>query len=197
MSLQETKTESAMTSIEDDVEGLELDFTTEKKKRPKQRETKKAINSDDYSYEYLLKRVFSKLQENNPYLTGLPTRTSLHPLDVQREGVRRTVVTNFQQLCHTLGRDSDHMMSYILSELAVAGNLDGTKRLIVRGKFSPAAISSVTRKYIKDYVICDECKSLETIMDKDKATRLLFLRCQCCQGVRTLQPIVQGYRAKI
>lgn len=186
--------------LDDDLEFLKLDLTTGKKKRSRQRESK-ASNSENhtdiYSYEYLLQRVYGNLQQNNPNLTGAPSKTRLQPLDVQRGGVRRTVVTNFQKLCKTLGRDSDHVMSYILSELAVPGNLDGTNRLIVRGKFSPMAISTVARNYIKDYVICDECKSLETIMDKDKATRLIFLRCQCCHGVRTLQPIVQGYRAKI
>jgi translation initiation factor 2 subunit 2 len=150
-----------------------------------------------YTYEFLLNRVQEKLKIDNPHLTGIPTKTKLQPLDVHRDGVRRTLVTNFIPLCKELNRDPNHMMAYILSELSVAGNLDGTQRLVLKGRFSPSALGSVARKYVTEYVICHACKKINTIILKDKTNRLHVLHCDVCQATRTISSIQQGFRAKI
>jgi translation initiation factor 2 subunit 2 len=197
--------------IEDYDDGLlKLDLSSKKKKRKnKNRQiddndsntTENALSGvnhgEDYTYDFLLSRVFTKLLANNPELTQRPSKIHLQPPDVQREGTKKTVMTNFAKLCKQLNRDKEHVMSYILSELCANGSIDGTERLIIRGKFSPSAIERIARNYISEYVICHGCKSIDTFIERDKSSRLMFLKCNLCQSSVTIKPIVNGYRAKI
>ncbi len=45
-------------------------------------------------------------------------------------------------------RNPDHVQSFLLAELGTEGNLDGSERLILRGKFLPKTIEGLLRKYI-------------------------------------------------
>lgn len=46
------------------------------------------------------------------------------------------------------------------------------------------------------YVLCPGCKSVDTLLDKDSATRLMHLRCQQCGASRTVQAIKAGFVAR-
>lgn len=154
-------------------------------------------STENYSYEFLIQRVFGTLYANNPELTQRPTKTRLQAPHVLREGTKKTVVTNFANLCKELNRDVSHTMSFMLSELSANGSIDGTNRLILRGRFDPKAIESVARKYIYEYVMCHGCKCLDTIIVKDKSTRLTYIQCNLCHSSASIKPIVSGFRAKI
>jgi translation initiation factor 2 subunit 2 len=202
-----------MTHAEEEIdsEGLKIDFTSKKKKKKKPRinefeqenenendnERKTTINDDkDYTYEFLLDRLFSKLYSSNPELTQKKDKTHLKPVEVAREGTKKTVFSNFAGFCKVLNREKEHLMSFILSELCADGSIDGTERLIIRGKYPPSAIEKIVRNYITQYVLCNGCKSLDTFIDKEKATRLTYLRCNVCQASVSIKPITNGYRAK-
>jgi translation initiation factor 2 subunit 2 len=189
---------------------LKLDFSLKKKKkRNKQRINdfeddnventlmeESVTTNEDYTYEFLLDRVFNKLYSNNPELTQKRDRIHLKPLEVSKEGTRKTVFTNFPSLCKELNRDKDHLMLFITTELCADASIDGNERLIIRGKYSPSHIEKIVRNYITQYVLCQGCKSMDTFIDKDKATRLTFLRCNVCQASMSIKPIQNGYRAK-
>lgn len=142
---------------------------------------------EDYTYISLLKRVQTLIREENPELNGCPTRTSLQPPKVLREGTRKTIFANFMDFCSQIHRDPTHVMTFILEELSVNGSLDGTKRLIIRGRYPPSAIESVARKYVMSYVLCSACKGIDTIITKDKTSRLIFLSCNRCRASQTVQ----------
>lgn len=190
---------------------FKLDLSNKKKKKKnKQRSdfeddninaedtsTSKSItSSEEYTYEFLLDRVFSKLFSNNPELIQKRDKIRLKPLEVAKEGTRKTVFNNFSSLCKELNRDNDHVMLFITSELSADASIDGTGRLIIRGKYSPSNIEKIVRNYISQYVLCQGCKSMDTFIDKDKTTRLTFLRCNICQASVSIKPIQTGYRAK-
>jgi translation initiation factor 2 subunit 2 len=203
-----------MSQIQEDIEGipedmLKLDFLSSKKKKKRktrinefdddnENENKNsAVNEDeDYTYEFLLDRLFTKLHSSNPELTQKRDKIRLKPVEVAREGTKKTVFSNFAGFCKDLNRDKEHLMSFILSELCADGSIDGNERLIIRGKYPPSAIEKIVRNYINQYVLCSGCKSLDTFIDKEKATRLIFLRCNLCQASVSIKPITNGYRAK-
>ncbi|EPS70623.1 hypothetical protein M569_04136, partial [Genlisea aurea] len=130
----------------------------------------------DYEYEELLGRVFNFLRENNPELAGDRRRTVIRPPQVLREGTKKTVFTNFMDLCRSMHRQPEHVMSFLLAELGTNGSLDGQQRLVVKGRFAPKNFEGILRRYINDYVICNGCKSPDTILSKEN--RLFFLRCE-------------------
>ncbi|XP_057477230.1 eukaryotic translation initiation factor 2 subunit beta-like [Actinidia eriantha] len=129
----------------------------------------------DYDYEELLGRVFNILRENNPELAGDRRRTVMRPPQVLREGTKKTVFVNFMDLCKTMHRQPEHVMTFLLAEMGTSGSLDGQQRLVVKGRFAPKNFEGILRRYINEYVICNGCKSPDTILSKEN--RLFFLRC--------------------
>ena len=149
-----------------------------------------ANSTRDYHYEELLGRVFGILRENNPELAGEKHKTILKPPQVLREGTKKTVFVNFSELCKAMHRAPDHVITYLLAELGTSGSLDGQARLIVKGRFLPKVFEGILRRYINDYVICNMCKSADTLLHKEN--RLYILR---CQAVRTPPLLVTQARA--
>lgn len=52
-------------------------------------------------------------------------------------GTKKTLWVNFQEICQTMGRSSDHVFQFMMAELGTEGSIDGNKRLVIRGKFVP------------------------------------------------------------
>ncbi|RZC77950.1 hypothetical protein C5167_002127 [Papaver somniferum] len=179
----------------------------------------------DYEYEELLGRVFNILRENNPELAGDRRRTVMRPPQVLREGTKKTVFVNFMDLCKTMHRQPEHVMNFLLAEMGTSGSLDGQQRLVVKGRFAPKNFEGILRRYVSDtcrctgcyatdatllhlsplkilscvvtdeYVICNGCKSPDTILSKEN--RLFFLRCEQCGSGRSVAPIKAGFVARV
>ncbi|KAJ0965383.1 hypothetical protein J5N97_026521 [Dioscorea zingiberensis] len=149
----------------------------------------------DYLYEELLDRVFNILRENNPDLAGDRRRTVMRPPQVLREGTKKTVFVNFMDLCKTMHRQPEHVMTFLLAEMGTSGSLDGQQRLVVKGRFAPKNFEGILRRYVNEYVICNGCKSPDTILSKEN--RLFFLRCEQCGSHRSVAPIKAGFVARV
>ncbi|KAL1567211.1 fimbrin-2-like [Salvia divinorum] len=52
----------------------------------------------------------------------------------------------------------------------------GAGQLVVKGRFVPKNFERILRRYINEYVICNGCKSPDTILSKEN--RPFFLRCE-------------------
>ncbi|XP_042475650.1 eukaryotic translation initiation factor 2 subunit beta-like [Macadamia integrifolia] len=149
----------------------------------------------DYEYEELLGRVFNILRENNPELAGDRRRTVMRPPQVLREGTKKTVFVNFMDLCKTMHRQPEHVMNFLLAEMGTSGSLDGQQRLVIKGRFAPKNFEGILRRYVNEYVICNGCKSPDTILSKEN--RLFFLRCEQCGSGRSVAPIKAGFVARV
>lgn len=149
----------------------------------------------DYHYEELLGRVFGMLRANNPELAGEKQKTILKPPQVLREGTKKTVFVNFMELCKTMHRQPDHVMGYLHAELGTSGSLDGQQRLIMKGRFTPKVFEGILRRYVNEYVICNMCKSTDTLLSREQ--RLFILRCQPCGASRSVGAIKAGFVAQI
>ena len=71
-------------------------------------------------------------------------------VQVAREGTKKTVFTNFMELCKTMNRQPEHVQLFLLAELGTSGSLDGQSRLIVKGRFLPKAFEGVLRRYVNE-----------------------------------------------
>jgi len=47
-----------------------------------------------------------------------------------------------------------------------AGNLDGNQNLLLKGRWKTKQVESLLKKYIKEYVQCNSCRSPDTTMVK-------------------------------
>ena len=89
----------------------------------------------------------------------------------------KTVISNFPQICSLLGRDVDHILKYLLKELATPGEFKNGLLMLGR-KVSASSINDKIISYAKEYVICKECGKPETKIIKEG--EFSMLRCQAC-----------------
>lgn len=75
------------------------------------------------------------------------------------------------------------------------GNLDGEGNLVLKGRWRPKQFESLLKKYIREYIECQNCHSPETTLTKDNATRLFFLTCKVCNSTRSVAQIKAGFHA--
>ncbi|CAD1812801.1 Eukaryotic translation initiation factor 2 subunit beta [Candida parapsilosis] len=161
--------------------------------------TKLAQTEAGLSYEELLSRFFEILKENNPELAGDRSgpKFRIPPPVCQREGSKKTMFANVQEIATVLQRNPEHLIQFLFAELGTSGSIDGEKRLILKGKFQPKQMESVLRRYIIEYVTCKTCKSMNTELKRESANRLHFLSCKACGSTRSVSSIKTGFQAQI
>jgi len=142
----------------------------------------------DYTYTELVSRLFSLTQK-----TEEKTTVKIKPPIVYKEGTTRTAWVNFPQICVSINRQPEHVLSFVLAEVASTGSLDGNGRLLIRGRFQQKHMERILRHYIVEYVQCHTCKSLETKLQKEN--RLLFMKCDTCGSTRSVAQIKTGFQA--
>jgi len=148
----------------------------------------------DYTYEDMLDRVMNILHAQNPDLIEKKRRT-MKPPQLTRVGTKKTLWVNFQEICTMMQRPPQHVFQYFMAELGTEGSIDGNQRLVIRGKYVPKYIESLLRKYIVSYVTCEMCRSPNTELTRDPATRLNFCKCHDCGSSRSVANISSGYHA--
>ncbi|OZJ02067.1 hypothetical protein BZG36_05254 [Bifiguratus adelaidae] len=152
------------------------------------------LKSDrDYYYPELLNRVFKIILQNNPELAGEKKRYTIVPPSIHREGNKRTIFANVADICKRMHRSPEHVIQFLFSELGTSGSVDGSQRLVIKGRFQQKQIENVLRRYIIEYVTCKTCKSPDTILVKDN--RLYFVQCESCGSSRSVSAIKTGYKA--
>jgi len=90
----------------------------------------------------------------------------------------RTIISNFLQIANILGRDSEHMLKYVLRELATPGEIKKSGSVIVGTKVPASRINEKVKQYAVDYVFCSECGKPDTKMEKEKG--VVFIKCTAC-----------------
>jgi translation initiation factor 2 subunit 2 len=145
----------------------------------------------DYTYEELVERAFASMDPDSAI--GKKTTLKIKPPQVAREGTKKTVWTNFTAMCKSMNREEDHVLAYVFAELGTHGSLDGTKRLVIKGRFQPKQMENVIRHYISEYVQCATCRGAKTTLKKEN--RLNFICCQTCGSTRTVATVQKGYQA--
>ncbi len=132
-------------------------------------ETKQAIGT---SYESLLKRA----QELLPQKSTAAERLEVPKVLGHIQG-NRTVVSNFHNIADVIRRPVDHFLKYILKELATSGEL--SKSALILGTKVPASrINEKIQQYLKDFVICPECKRPDTKLERED--NVTFIKCSAC-----------------
>jgi len=123
-------------------------------------------------YEALLERGLSKIPEkaikSSKYETP-QTETSVIGA--------KTVIYNFKDIAQKLNRDPNHLLKFIVRELATSGTLE-EMRASLQGRFTKEGLDELIVRYIKTYVLCASCNKPDTKLVKEG--RLTFIACDVC-----------------
>jgi len=123
-------------------------------------------------YEKLLDEVYSKVKK--PEGTG--ERFEIPKIEGHIEG-KKTILTNFFQIASHIRRDPEHFQKFMLRELAASGQREGD-RLVLNIKVPSTKINQKIEEYVKEFVLCKECKKPDTELIKED--RLAFIHCLAC-----------------
>jgi len=178
------KAPKATTTTSDSTENKTTEISTDEKPTPL--ETKED-DTPDYTYEELLQRFYTNLGvvEKKKLSVKLPQMLS--------DGPRKSILVNFKEICDGLKRPYDHVISFIATELGTEAFMDGRQRLVMRGRWRPANMENVLRRYVQTYVICTVCKSPDTVLEKEN--RLFFVKCSNCKSRPSVAAVKEGYVA--
>jgi len=186
----------------------EFDFGSKKKSKKKKEKKEEAPEDGDgptlvqtewkrgevYTYDELLTRLYQIIEDKNPSL-GSKSKYTLKPPQVVRVGSKKVGWVNFQEICDMMKRPQEHVTQFVLAEFGTEGSTTPDGQLILKGKYQPKHCESLLRKYIKEFVTCEMCKSANTKLERDSSTRLHMVSCDNCNASRTAQSIKSGYHA--
>lgn len=93
----------------------------------------------------------------------------------------KTILTNFVQIATKLGRNPNHMLKFVLREIATPGEIKKNNTVIISAKVNSVKINEKIKKYVDEFVLCWECGKPDTKLIKEDGA--LFVRCMAC-GVK-------------
>jgi len=149
------------------------------------------------SYDLLLKRFFELVNEHNPDILSSGSKSyKIPPPQCLREGNKKTIFANIAEICKRMNRNDEHVTQFLFAELGTSGSVDGSKRLVIKGRFQQKQIENVLRRYIVEYVTCKTCRSPNTELSKGE-NRLYFVTCNSCGSRRSVTAIKSGFTAQV
>jgi len=131
------------------------------------------------TYEELLKRARKDL----PELSEEVARFDVPKVRGHIQG-NRTVINNFHQIANVVGRPVEHLLKYVLRELATPGELTSSA-LIIGTKIPASRINEKIQQYVKEFVICPECNRPDTKLVKED--KINFLKCSVCGAKQSIR----------
>jgi translation initiation factor 2 subunit 2 len=133
-------------------------------------------------YKALLDRLYSKLPDKVQKVSGqaLPTLIILHIGN-------NTIIKNFSEYCDRIRREDKICMRYLLKELAAPGSINENGQLVIQGKFSSSVINMLFERFLRAYVQCSTCKSLDTVLKKEK--KIWYISCLACGAQTPVKPL--------
>ncbi|KAI5189639.1 translation initiation factor 2 subunit 2 [Nematocida minor] len=140
------------------------------------------------SYDMLLARIEKHLKPSD---NEVESKIKI-PISIRRDGATKTSL-NITEICRKICREVSHLRQFIEVELSVNCSIDGEERLVIKGVFPEAQLQKIVRNYIRQYVSCGVCGSLETVLERED--KLLFKKCQACNASQSVNAIQQGYKA--
>ena len=124
------------------------------------------------SYDQLLNEAYEKIKP----VEGTSERFEIPQIEGHNEGTK-TILTNLPQIASYLRRDINHLLKFLLKELATSGSLKGNAVFLQR-KINSQKINEKITEYAKQYVLCKECGKPDTEIIKEKGVGIIH--CMAC-----------------
>ena len=128
-----------------------------------------------FMYDY--KKMLGEVRKNLPEAVFIKERFELPNVLGHIQG-NRTIVSNFLQIASALRRDVDHLLKYVLKELATPGEVKKSGALILGTKVPASRINEKVRQYANEFVFCFECGKPDTKLEKEGV--LVYMKCTAC-----------------
>jgi translation initiation factor 2 subunit 2 len=125
-------------------------------------------------YTTLLDGLYEVISDNNELFGN--KNINISKPDIKYEN-RKTFWLNYGKNCSQINRSIEQLKKFYEKELAVETSINDKSNLILRGKYNFNIIANTYKKYIKNYVQCTTCKSINTEIERNSSNRLDYLKC--------------------
>jgi len=123
-------------------------------------------------YEKLLDEAYAKIKP----LEKTRDRSEIPKIEGHVEG-NKTILTNLGQIASYARRDVDHILKYLMKELATPGMIKENRAILMR-KITSQKINEKIQDYTNEFVICRQCGKPDTEIIKEKG--FSFINCLAC-----------------
>lgn len=123
------------------------------------------------------KELLQRARKNIPESVFEKDRFEIPKVKGHLEG-KKTVIINFLQISNLLRRPPEHMLKFLLKELAAPGEIRRNNRLVIGTKVAASKINEKIRQYANEFVFCHECGKPDT--DIKKEGNLSVMKCAVC-----------------
>jgi translation initiation factor 2 subunit 2 len=124
------------------------------------------------NYNQLLEQAYSNMKSP----VGNSERFEIPKVKGMVSG-KNTIITNFGAISSHIRRPIEHIAKFLQKELATPGRLD-KDRLILNSKMNSARVNEKLELYVKEFVLCQECKKPDTEIISDRGVK--FKHCLAC-----------------
>lgn len=124
------------------------------------------------NYEKLLEQAHKNLKP----IEHSRERFETPKIEGHHEGTK-TILTNLSQIASNLRRDQNHLLKFLLKELATSGSIKQNRAIFMR-KLPSTKINEKIQDYAKEFVICSQCQKPDTELIKEKG--FTFIHCLAC-----------------
>lgn len=115
---------------------------------------------DDY------KKMLDAVREGLPKQVLEKERFTIPKVRGHLQG-NKTVVSNFIQIADALRREPNHILKFVLRELAAPGELKKNGTVLIGTKISATKINETIRKYAELFVFCPDTGKPDTVLEKE------------------------------
>jgi translation initiation factor 2 subunit 3 len=130
-----------------------------------------------YEYEYMV-----LLPEN---IKAEKIRAAIPVPKMSREN-RNMIWSNMVSFCQVVNREPEHVSTYLIQEMCIRATICADGLRIVKSRLDARKLQSVLKKYIKEKIMCDQCKGLETKTSKNPVTRHWEVHCIGCGSTNSV-----------
>jgi len=134
----------------------EEELAAKKSKKNRGVWAKGADTDKTYDYQGMLGSIVEIINKKSGSDSGVKTTFKLPEITVQRTPTK-SIWINFPATLEVVGREPAQVLSFFLNELGCDGAVnDGMMQ--IAGKFQPKDLTRIMRRYVVEYVQCQECK---------------------------------------
>jgi translation initiation factor 2 subunit 2 len=96
----------------------------------------------------------------------------------------KTIISNIRDIASIFERPINHIVKYILKELATPGGIKNNS-FIIGSKIPASRINEKLRQYANEYVLCNNCGKPDTKIIQN--TNSSILKCKACGAENTVK----------
>lgn len=136
---------------------------------------KLTLNMDENElYVYLLEDIYDTLDKNSNLFGNLEIKVAKP--EARFDITKKTVWSNFRSICKELKSEEEQIAKFFAKEYSATLSINQEGHLLIKGRYSDLIIGSALKKYIRTFLQCVACKTINTTVER-KANKLTYLVC--------------------